>query len=92
MLEPAVSLAATLSELVPTDGWQRDAACRDADPEQFFSNDDAQREAALAMCAACPVRSACLEHALATRESYGIWGGTDEHDRKRLLRRRRRAA
>jgi WhiB family transcriptional regulator, redox-sensing transcriptional regulator len=87
-----VSLAATLSELVPTDGWQRDAACRDADPEQFFSNDDRDREAALAMCAACPVRTECLEHALATRESYGIWGGTDEHDRKRLLRRRRRAA
>lgn len=87
-----MTLSASFAELVPTDGWQQDAACRDADPEMFFSNDDAQQEAAMAMCAACPVRTECLEHALSTRESYGIWGGTDEHDRKRLIRRRRRQA
>lgn len=82
----------TLADLLPTGKWQRDAACRDADPELFFSNDETDREEALAMCGACPVRNECLEHALATREAYGIWGGTDEQERKRLLRRRRRAA
>jgi WhiB family redox-sensing transcriptional regulator len=72
--------------------WQQDAACRDTDPDLFFSNADADRQEALRLCAACPVRHECLEHALTTREAYGIWGGTDERERKRLVRRRRRAA
>lgn len=82
---------AALSLLVdeaPT-GWRADAACREDDVELFFATDEAAQDAALARCAACPVRQACLEHALAEREPYGIWGGTTEHERKRLLRRRR---
>lgn len=87
-----MSAAAALTDLLPTGGWQTDAACKDADAEMFFSNDENDREAALTLCSGCPVRMECLEHALATRESYGIWGGTDEHERKRLIRRRRRAS
>ncbi len=81
-----------LHDLLPTGSWQKDAACRDADPELFFSTAEPDRAAALEMCNSCPVRLECLEHALETRETYGIWGGTDEQERKRLLRRRRRAA
>lgn len=81
--------ALDLSALVPSGTWQQDAACRDADPDLFFTNDEEHHQAALALCAACPVRQQCLEHALATREPYGIWGGADEHERKRLMRRRR---
>ena len=87
-----MSTSFALADLLTSGSWQEDAACRDADPEVFFSNDEADREQALSYCAACPVRTECLEHALATREAYGIWGGTDETERKRLLRRRRRAA
>lgn len=78
--------------LATVGAWQQQAACRDTDPERFFSTDPEDREEALRLCAGCPVRHECLEHALATRESYGIWGGADEQERKRLLRRRRRAA
>ncbi|MEX2549458.1 MAG: WhiB family transcriptional regulator [Nitriliruptoraceae bacterium] len=81
-----------LAQLLPTGTWQNDAACRDADPELFFSANEDDRAVALDMCAGCPVRTECLDHALETREAYGIWGGTDEQERKRLLRRRRRAA
>lgn len=83
--------ALELTALVPSASWQQEAACRDADPELFFSNDESQRREALAMCASCPVQQRCLEHALSTREPYGIWGGADEHERKRLMRRRRAA-
>ena len=87
-----MSLAALdLTALVPSGTWQDDAACRDADPDLFFANDDASHQAALSLCSSCPVRRPCLEHALATREPYGIWGGADEHERKRLVRRRRAA-
>lgn len=81
-----------LHELALPGTWQQEAACHDADPEQFFSSDEDKQSAALALCAACPVRSECLEHALSTREPYGIWGGTTEHERKRIARQRRRAA
>jgi WhiB family redox-sensing transcriptional regulator len=38
------------------------------------------------------VRIACLEHALASREKEGVWGGTTERERRRIIRQRRRTA
>ena len=79
-------------DLLPSGSWHQAAACRDSEPDLFFSTAEADRDEAMRLCGSCPVRMECLEHALETRESYGIWGGTDEQERKRLLRRRRRAA
>ena len=31
----------------------------------------------------------CLEYALANRIDHGVWGGTSERERRRILRRRR---
>lgn len=71
--------------------WQRLAACRVSDGEVFFSPDgerDPARRArernAKAFCATCPVRTACLRHALAAAETDGIWGGLSEHERRHL--------
>lgn len=71
-------------------------ACRDADPDLFFGPDAEfvtarrQREAkAKAVCAGCPVRRACLAWALDTGQSHGIWGGTNEDERRVMLRQRR---
>ena len=72
--------------------WQADAACRESDAEQFFSLDETRQQEALALCAECPVRRECLEHAIANGEQYGIWGGTRESERRRMMRDRRRAA
>jgi WhiB family transcriptional regulator, redox-sensing transcriptional regulator len=83
---------AALGLLTTPGSWQDAAACRDADPELFFATDETSRHDALTMCSTCPVRMECLEHALTNREVYGVWGGTDENERKRLSRRRRRAA
>jgi WhiB family redox-sensing transcriptional regulator len=38
------------------------------------------------ICASCGVREECLEAALARHESYGIWGGLNEFERRGLLR------
>lgn len=70
--------------------WRRDAACLDEDPELFFAGDDASVAAAKQVCARCPVRSECLETALAVNEMHGVWGGMAEGERRRLIRRRRR--
>ena len=72
--------------------WQYDGACRTTDPETFFSPDAERgprrrrREAAAkALCAVCPVRQACLDHALAVREPYGVWGGLNINEREMII-------
>ncbi|MFT3852252.1 MAG: WhiB family transcriptional regulator [Ilumatobacteraceae bacterium] len=69
-------------------GWARLASCRSLDPELFFPETANDEDAAKAVCATCPVRSVCLEHALTASEPYGIWGGLTLRER-RLLRRSR---
>ncbi len=77
-------LSAPISEERP---WVVFAACRDADPDLFFPTDKAQEQAALALCAMCPVRSECLRYALDAREHFGVWGGRSEKQRRSALRR-----
>lgn len=49
-------------------------ACADADPEQFFPEDDATLALARAICAECPVRDVCRALGIARGET-GVWGG-----------------
>ncbi len=72
--------------------WRQRAACRGVDPDIFYPASDEEAEPAKAICAQCPVRQACLEHALATRERDGIWGGATERERRRIVRQRRKTA
>jgi WhiB family redox-sensing transcriptional regulator len=44
---------------------------------------------AIQWCQECPVKAPCLEYALSRGEVHGVWGGTSERERVRLLRRRR---
>lgn len=69
--------------------WVRDAACTNEDPELFFTEDSGragtfQSEVAKGICRSCPVRLACLQHALKAGEMYGIWGGTTAWERRTL--------
>jgi WhiB family redox-sensing transcriptional regulator len=74
--------------------WRKQAACRGLDVEVFYpaSEDEADAAEAKAVCADCPVRQTCLEHALAHREREGVWGGTTERERRRIVRQRRKSA
>jgi len=74
--------------------WRQMARCRGVDPEVFYpvSDDDDAADEAKSICALCPVREACLEYALSTREKNGVWGGLTERERRRVLRRRRKTA
>ena len=71
------ALAATLSAL--HDGAEHADAdrlpCRVYDPELWFAESPADVEAAKALCLDCPVRSLCLDGALARSEPWGVWGG-----------------
>ena len=68
--------------------WRTKAACRNLDVEMFFPDSEADVGPALSVCATCPVRTECLDWAIATRQHDGIWGGTTESERKRIRRRR----
>lgn len=72
--------------------WRSMGACRGLDPEIFFPESEDRVRAAKEVCFGCDVRVACLEHALASREKVGVWGGTTEKERRRILRQRRRSA
>ncbi|MGH8970071.1 MAG: WhiB family transcriptional regulator [Actinomycetes bacterium] len=66
VLEDVFDVAARLDEELP---------CRANDPELFFADSPDDVEYAKTLCAACPVRSACLAGALERREPWGVWGG-----------------
>ena len=72
--------------------WRAHAACRGIDPNIFYPASDEDAEEAKGICAACPVRQACLEYALANRERDGVWGGATERERRRIVRQRRKTA
>ncbi|MFI1568353.1 WhiB family transcriptional regulator [Streptomyces sp. NPDC020490] len=78
---------------VSTDAPERlRPACADEDPELFFPIGNTgpallQIEEAKAVCRrGCPLLESCLEGAL-ERNELGVWGGTDEDDRRRMKRR-----
>ena len=72
--------------------WRKRAACRGIDPDVFYPVSDEDAEEAKGICSGCPVRQACLEHALVHREREGVWGGATERERRRILRQRRKSA
>jgi WhiB family redox-sensing transcriptional regulator len=74
--------------------WRSAAACRGLDPLIFYplTDEDDDAEPAKSVCEQCPVREACLEHALGAREKEGVWGGATERERRRIIRQRRRSA
>jgi len=72
--------------------WQTAGACRGMDSDAFFHPPQERAKgrrkrisAAKAVCKACPVVRQCLDHALETREPYGVWGGLSEDERAERL-------
>jgi WhiB family transcriptional regulator, redox-sensing transcriptional regulator len=79
--------------------WYAGAACDGMDTGWFFPTSPGSPAdgRALAVCASCPVRTECLDYALANprQTKYGVWGGLTEEERVAERRRRnaeRRAA
>jgi WhiB family redox-sensing transcriptional regulator len=80
-------------ERIDTDTlWMAEGSCRDQPPSLFFPSDGVGVDRARKICATCPVKAECLEYALSNRIDHGVWGGTSERERRRILKRRRFAA
>ena len=72
--------------------WMSTGLCSDQPPSLFFPSDGVGVEVAKRICADCPVKDQCREYALTHRIDHGVWGGTSERERRRILRSRRLAA
>ena len=72
--------------------WMRDGECRNYPAAAFFPSDGVGVDSARAICATCKVSEHCLEYALTNRIDHGVWGGTSERERRRILKRRRQEA
>lgn len=70
-------------------GWMAQGNCRDEPPTVFFPSDGVGVEVAKRICATCPSKEPCLEYALQNRIDHGVWGGTSERQRRRILKARR---
>jgi WhiB family redox-sensing transcriptional regulator len=68
--------------------WRDLAACLavvSADYDPFFADAKDLQAEAVAICATCPVRDACLTFAVRTGQQYGIWGGQPDRIVRRLI-------
>jgi WhiB family redox-sensing transcriptional regulator len=71
--------------------------CSESDPDSFFSEDpdpsNSLRKSVYIyenevkkICHGCQYQARCLEYSLKHPEVHGIWGGTTESQRKRMLK------
>jgi WhiB family redox-sensing transcriptional regulator len=72
--------------------WQDHAACIGLDQDIFFPGSGDSTGPAEAICEGCPSRLDCLQYALDNGIEHGVWGGHNTKARKRLARRKQRAA
>lgn len=86
---PATDSITSSIDFFNSRAFMESAACRGVDPDLFFPDRGESLEPAKRVCRGCPVQVACLDHALAGNEKFGVWGGTSERERRRLRRERR---
>ncbi|GMQ86592.1 MAG: WhiB family transcriptional regulator [Acidimicrobiia bacterium] len=85
MNDDIIDLRALAAPILEERPWAVFAACRETEADMFFGTNRDSERAALGICAICTVVEECLDHALGTRERFGVWGGATEKQRKRML-------
>lgn len=73
--------------------WEERSACLNLPNWQkelfFLHGKEAEREAK-AICATCEVQEECLSFAIEYRINHGVFGGLNEEERKKIIRRQYR--
>jgi WhiB family redox-sensing transcriptional regulator len=85
-------VASTFDVEAKLTSWISRAACRQASPGLFYpaqgESPAARRyreDRAKRVCAQCPVRIDCLDHALKTGQGLGVWRGMNEPERRTFV-------
>lgn len=94
-----------LSELFRQPDWQQNAQCIGTDNSVFFGHakgtyykDETKvKETELdriakSICKVCIVQAECLDFAITTGQTEGIWGGSTPKERRRIRRQQLRSA
>jgi WhiB family redox-sensing transcriptional regulator len=80
-------LPSELLDMMQPPSWWAQASCRGMGTAVFFPDSTRGEAAAKAICRPCPVRSKCLAAALRAQPRVkGVFGGTTERERLRMLR------
>jgi WhiB family redox-sensing transcriptional regulator len=68
--------------------WQGQGLCIDLSDTAFFLDGDdyAGLKKAKAVCAQCPVKDECLDFAIESNQSLGVWGGASPNERRQIRR------
>jgi WhiB family redox-sensing transcriptional regulator len=61
-----------------------EGACRGTDPEVFFPLNSRDLARAIDICKRCDHQALCLDWALTTGQTHGVWGATGPEERIRL--------
>lgn len=64
--------------------WVVNAACRGTDPDAFHDSSTEVMRQAKKVCRSCEVQMECLNDALIRNDPFGVWGGTEPRERRRL--------
>jgi len=67
--------------------WEAESLCSKPENKEldFFSTDPGEVSAAKNLCFSCPVRGDCIEFALENGKIWGVWGGRDANEIRRIL-------
>lgn len=68
--------------------WRLFAGCQEVGTDLFYPEEGEKEHAphVKAICRSCAVQPECLATAIATGETYGIWGGFTGRERQALVR------
>jgi len=69
--------------------WQKEGNCITMENDIFFPSKGRDVDYAKSICADCPVKSTCLEFAIDNKIDKGVWGGTSERERRKIIRQRK---
>lgn len=72
------------------EAWRSKAACKLMPIDFMFPISLPGVEDAIRVCSNCVVIEECLEYALENKEEHGVWGGTSERERRRIIARCRK--
>jgi WhiB family transcriptional regulator, redox-sensing transcriptional regulator len=66
--------------------WKDLGRCAEVDGDIFFPAKGESNLEAKLVCRMCEVRARCLDYALDNDETFGIWGGMSERQRRKVRR------
>lgn len=94
VIYPMATTRRSLFAFLPA--WMDDqrVKCKGLNEYMYPNQPSSEVTKAKALCngldgnAPCALREVCLRHAIDNHESYGVWGGTSERDRRKIQRAR----